>query len=131
MDETGIIKVGKKESVLLSWRLIMLLGMFAGTGGIYATRHDTLATREDLADIKQEIINQRREFGVYKDEQGRNRLADTKEFGDLRGRVTGMEGSLDVHRARIKSLEDDMRTFWARLLEIGGAQQPRRGGGVQ
>jgi len=118
--ESGLTKFGKNEGVLLSWRTLVLLLCAGGTGGIWNANGD-------LRDIKRELADQRREFAAFKDQQSQNRLTDAKELGDLRGRVGGIEGTVEVHRSRIRGLEDDVRGFWTRLLEVAGQQQQPRG----
>ena len=117
VGESGLAKFGRNEGVLLSWRTLVLLLCVGGTGGIWNANGD-------LRDIKRELADQRREFAAFKDQQSQNRLTDAKELGDLRGRVSSIEGSVDVHRGRLKGLEDDVRNFWVRILEMG-QQQPR------
>lgn len=109
--ESGVIKFGKKETTLLGWRIAMLIITISGGIGIYNSNTHLHNIRQDLKDIQQDTINLRNEIG-------RNRLADAREVGELRGRVVGIEGVIVVHRDRLRTIEEDLRTVWTEIRTI-------------
>ena len=125
-ENSPLIKFGKKESVLMSWRTAMLLLSMAATGGVFMARGDLINIKYEMAQINGELKNQRKTFEAFKSEQGAFRLADAKELAEIRGKVFSLEGSVDTHRGRLMGIENDVRTFWGKLLELGGQMGQQR-----
>lgn len=104
-ENSPIIKTATNEYVLLANRVFVsacaaLLVWFA-TG-----------IRTDTADLK-------RDFVIYQ-------LADEARLSKIEGRVSAVEGSVEVHRRRLEGQDTDIRSIWTRIYDLAaGRSTPR------
>ncbi len=102
-EKNPIIKAATNEWGLLGWRSFIALVCTAATtiGGISLTY---------LADIKSSQASLKKDFTDYQ-------LVQEGRLGRLEGDVSGIKGSVLVHRDRLIGLEGEVRTLWSRLYD--------------
>lgn len=103
LGKSPVIKVATSEHVLLSWRLgVGLLTTAATTMGGVALAW--------LSDIRTGQVSIAKDFAAYQ-------LGQEARLGRMEGELSGIKGSILVHRDRLIGLEGDMRTVWQRLYD--------------
>lgn len=100
-ENSPIIKRATNEYVLLANRVFV--SACAGILVWFAT-----GIRSDTADLK-------RDYTI-------SQLAEEARVSKLEGRVSAVEGSVEVHRRRLEGQDTDIRSIWTRIYDLAAGR---------